>query len=159
MGYMPGVLPATVVTAGGHSPPVPLVCWPVPPQPWHCRRPRDPFQGCVGCCVCEERAASARCSRVIVDSGARDRCWCPSRGPHCFGLGPLGPISTSSPCHRLAWHSLRRGAWHLQAWQKGEPCQAQWGGQEGSGPSLVERISQRCRRGWERGWGTCVWYK
>ena len=31
MGYMPGVLPATVVTAGGHSPPVPLVCWPVPP--------------------------------------------------------------------------------------------------------------------------------
>lgn len=42
MGYMPGVLPATEVTAGGRSPPVPLERWPLPPQPWHCRRPTIP---------------------------------------------------------------------------------------------------------------------
>lgn len=89
-------------------------------------------------------AASTCCSGVIVDSGAQERCWCPPRGPHCSGLGPLGPISTSSPCHWLAWCSPRRGAWHLQPWRKGEPCQAQWGGQEGSGIALVERICQRC---------------
>ena len=112
------------------------------PQPWHCRRPTDPFRGCVGCCVCEERAASACCSGVIVDSGARDRCWRPPHGPHCSDLGPLGPVSTSGPCHWLAWRSPRRGAWHLQAWREGEPCQAQWGGGDGPGLALMEQVSQ-----------------
>lgn len=157
---MPGVLPATEVTAGGRSPPVPLERWPLPPQPWHCRRPTDPSRGCVGCCVCEERAASARCSGVIVDSGARDRCWRPPRGPRCSGLGPLGPISTSGPCHWLAWRSPRRGAWHLQAWREGEPCQAQWGGGEGPGLPLMEQVSQtKMQDGLGERVGARVWCK
>lgn len=45
-----GVLLATVVTAGGHS--SALVRLPCSPNSRHCRRPKDPFQGCVGCCVC-----------------------------------------------------------------------------------------------------------
>lgn len=116
MGYMLGA-PSHGGDSRGH--PAPCTLAPAP-QPRHCRRPKDPFQGCG-------LPGSSRKwllpPAVPGHRGLRSpgEMLVPPIAPSLLWSGALGPISTSSPCHWLAWRSPRRGAGTSSPWRKGEP--------------------------------------